>query len=56
MGEALKRSTVTNDQPRLRRVHLPGTVPSPSPAAPKPQEPEEKREVSDTDPVRRVVE
>jgi len=56
MGEALKRSTVTNDQPRLRRVHLPGTVPSPSPAAPKPRDPEAEREASDTDSVRRVVE
>ena len=52
MGEALKRSTVTNNPPRLRRIHLPGTVPSPSPAAPQPRAAEKKQEASDTAPAR----
>lgn len=52
----MKRSTVTNKQPRLRRVHLPGTVPSPSPAAPQQRDAEKKREASDTAPSRNVVE
>ncbi|MBE8478463.1 hypothetical protein [Streptomyces justiciae] len=52
----MKRSTARNEQPRLRRVHLPGTVPSPSPAAPRPQDAEEKREASATDTARQVVE
>ncbi|MFJ2241359.1 hypothetical protein [Streptomyces sp. NPDC087859] len=52
----MKRSTSRNESPRLRRVHLPGTVPSPAPAAPRPLDAEKKRETTDTDTVRQVVE
>ncbi|MGP4050879.1 hypothetical protein [Streptomyces sp. 2A115] len=52
----MTRSTARNEPPRLRRVHLPGTVPSPSPAAPRPWDAEEKREAFDANTARHVVE
>jgi len=52
----LKHSTTGNEQPRLRRVHLPGTVPSPSPAAPRARDAGQKREAAETDTARQVVE
>ncbi|MEV6762618.1 hypothetical protein AB0N16_18705 [Streptomyces sp. NPDC051105] len=52
----MKRSTAANEQPRLRRVQLPGTVPSPSMAAPRPRDAEEKLEAAETDTARQVVE
>ncbi|MET7694941.1 hypothetical protein ABZT06_44765 [Streptomyces sp. NPDC005483] len=52
----MKRSTTRNESSRLRRVHLPGTVPSPAPAALRPRDVDEKRETTDTDTARHVVE
>ncbi|GGT72757.1 hypothetical protein GCM10010207_83270 [Streptomyces atratus] len=57
MGEVLKRPDSGNEPSRLRRVHIPGTVPLLSPVVSRrPHDEEEKQDASGTDTTPRAME
>ncbi|WP_399895948.1 hypothetical protein ACGH7X_40405 [Streptomyces sp. BBFR51] len=48
MGEAVKNPDSRSEPPRLRRVHLPGTVPRiPASLTPRPGDDEERQDASE---------